>query len=552
MSNEIEEAGPAPAQVEPEAIDAQKGVLQIAALMDLPIEGVTGLAVKLDADLNVTATRLGEVAQRLPIFRINGELVCFLRDGERVEVTPRFFRTWINSHLTIAAKFDKEDGKPIPGTLKTDDAGAILESESFLAGVRKIAAVNRVRLPVVRKSGALEKLPWGYDDETKIYTVPGGLDYATDVSLESAKVGMGRVDGEFPFENQRSIAVQRAANLALFCKHLPGGDGLRPGFLWLGNRVGCGKSVLAKSILYPVIGSAAAAKLKQKEDLDKELEAFMRAGVPYIFLDNVYGGLASASLDQLLTSKKSTGRALGGHSIFEVDNTALVVVTGNRLELNEDAARRFVVVDLFDREEPGTRQIECRLDDDAMLSEQWRGEQLARLWAMVAHWHAMGMPRAQVLLAGYERYSEMLGGIVTAAGYEEPFQTALIPDSISPENAEFLELVELILQDMGAEDEKKFVLEDLVRMARGAELFQDKIGSVQDGVDLVVKRDGIAKGERGFVRDEGLVTASHRASFTKWIKKRMGCHVGREGQRVEFGRREEAKKMRFSVKRLRV
>lgn len=158
--------------------------------------------------------------------------------------------------------------------------------------------------------GTLEKLPWGYDAETKIYTVPGGLDYREDVDLEACRVGFFREFEDFPFSTPRSMAVQVAAMLALFCRHLPGGDALRPGLLWLGNKVGCGKSVLAKASLYPVMGVATAAKLKENESADKELEAFVRAGVSYVFFDNVYGGISLASLDQLLTSKRSTGRAM--------------------------------------------------------------------------------------------------------------------------------------------------------------------------------------------------------------------------------------------------
>jgi hypothetical protein len=432
---------PEPVPDDANVVGVEEGLKAIAAVADLHIAGDGEPVVRVEENLNEVAARLGEIVARLDLYELNGEYVFYDFRGDRRVMDAKIFGTWINQHVLMATKFDKDTGKPLAGRLRLDECAVVLACENFRRGVRRISAVNRVRLPVVRADGKLEKLPWGYDAETGVYTVPGGLDYRTDISLESAKVGLGRVDGDFPFSDARSVAVQRAAGLALFCKHLPGGEGLRPGFLWLGNKPGCGKSVLAKSILYPVMGSAAAAKMKAKEDLDKELEAFVRAGVPYIFLDNIYGGIASASLDQLLTSKRSTGRALGGHQLFEVDNQALVVVTGNRLELNEDAGRRFVVVDLFEKGDPDSREVACRLDDDTMLTDAWRAGQLERLWALVAHWQAAGMPHATTVLPTYERYGEMLGGIVEAAGFAAPFQKAVIPDSISPEKGEFIELV---------------------------------------------------------------------------------------------------------------
>lgn len=531
--------------------DATKAIQDLAKVAGLQLVEDDGApTVRIESDLNVTGRLLGQVISSRDLFEMNGELVFFDWRGERQPMSPKIFCTWINDSVVICERFDKQTGKPIPGMLTMDAASVILSCQNFRRGVRRISAVNRVRLPVIRPDGALEKLPWGYDAQTETYTVPGGIDYATDLSIEAAKVGLGRVDGDFPFTCGRSVAVQRAANLALFCKHLPGGDGLRPGFLWLANKVGSGKSVLAKSILYPVLGSAAAAKLKNKEDLDKELEAFVRAGVPYIFLDNVYGGISSASIDQLLTSRKSTGRALGGHSLFEVDNRALVVVTGNRLELNEDAARRFLVVDLFEKGEPDEREISCRLDDDLMMTDKWRGEQLARLWALVAHWHGQGCPKGAVLLPTYERYGELLGGIVRAAGYEEPFQRAVIPDSISPEKAEFAELMVILVVEMGDLDEKDFTLEDMARCARSAQIFQKHVGTQAEGIKLTIKEDGLGKDERLLAVDRGYMTPQHRSSFGKRIKKEIGTEPVVNGRRIEFGRRHQARKATFTLKRL--
>ncbi|MGD9419535.1 MAG: hypothetical protein Q7R22_011385 [Verrucomicrobiota bacterium JB025] len=503
--------------------------------------------VTIAEDLNETAKRLGEIVSRLDLYELNEDLVYFDFRGACKVMTPKVFCTWINDHVLMAKVYDKKSGDARPGMLGIDQAAVILSSQNFRRGVRGIKAVNHVRLPVIREDGALEKLPDGYDEETETFTVPGGIDYPSDISIEAAKVGFGRVDGDFPFADERGLAVQRAAMLAVFCKHLPGGGGLRPGFLWLGNKPGCGKSVLAKACLYPVLGSASVAKMKAKEDLDKELEAFCRAGVPYIFLDNVYGGLSSSSLDQLLTSETSTGRALGGHALFEAENRALVLVTGNRLELNEDAARRFLIVDLFETGEPDERKYSIRLDDQLMKSDEWRAEQLGRMWAIVRHWHSKGMPKAGKVLPTYERFSETLGGIVVAAGYEEPFQRAEIPDAISPEKSEFNELLSEVLKEMDGMVEKDFTIDDLTRLARAAELFVGKVGTVAEGVKLTIKEDGLIGEERSFAEDKGYLDRRRRTSVGKLFAAYVGQVFKVNGRVVEFGDRPQSRKSTYTV-----
>jgi len=554
------------------------------------VEGDGAPLVRISPDLNETAKLLGQIATRLDIFKLSGELV-FFDDGLMRVMTGRIFRTWINDHVVMATKF-AADGSAVRGTLEVTDAATILDSPNFRRGVRELRGVEHVRLPVLRRmpnaearmtneqpkapdrrSGSgdprsqgkapngdgavgascptfvLDVLPWGYDAETCVYTVDPGWDYDRDVAWEAGKVGLDRIDAEFPFSDERSRSVQRAGELALFCKHLPDGLSLRPGFLWLGNKAGSGKSILAKKALYPVLGKAIPAKLKRGEELDKEMEAFLRARRPYVFLDNVYGGIASSTLDQMLTSKGSAGRAMGGHEVFEADNTALLLVSGNGLELNPDAARRFSVVDLFEKGDPNDRRPKERLDDDVMLTVEWRRKMLGYLFSLVARWVEVGMPRGKVVIPSFERFCELMGGIVTCAGYEEPFQPAVIPDAISPEKEDFSELLDLVLGEMGSEIEREFTLDDLARLARSAGLYTEQVGTLAEGKRLTVKLDGL-KGELASIAEDcGYLEPKHRSAFGK----KMAKHVGQEprakcGRTVEFGKRTQGRKATFTIR----
>jgi hypothetical protein len=298
------------------------------------------------------------------------------------------------------------------------------------------------------------------------------------------------------------------------------------------------------------MGRAAAAKMKKNEDLDKELEAFCRASAPYIFLDNIYGGIASASIDQLLTSTESTGRAMGGHGIFVARNTALLLGTANQIDLNDDALRRFLLIDLFEKGNVAERPEFVTLDDKRMSRDEWRISMLECLCAFVKHWHAEGMPKGTVRLESFESYAELLGGIVEAAGYSPPFKKAVLPDAKSPGQAEFDELLRLVIAEMGEETEKNFTTQDLARLARSAELYKNDIGTEADGKKLTIKEDGLSVAERPMARDCGYMTPTQASAFGKRITKLVGKEPAVDGVKLEFGKRSQSRKASYTVKRL--
>ena len=514
-----------------------------------PVDAAGKVPVMVCPDLNVTAMVLGRIISTRDLFELNGELVYFDFKGDRKFMTATAFRSWINDEVLIYEKRDKED-RPIPTMLTKDAASTILENQNFLRGVRRLAGMNSVRLPVLRPTGELELLPEGYDAQTGVYTTSAGLVYDQTMAVEAAKGWLTRLIGSFPLSDGRSMAVQVAAILSLYVRHLPGGTSLRPGFLWLANKPESGKSVLAKMAQYAVLGRAPAVKMKKGEQLDKEMEAFMIAGVPSLFLDNVYGGIESATIDQMLTSEESEGRAMGGHGLFRAKNSAILYVTGNRLELNQDAERRFLVIDLFERGDPQDRRVskEDVLNDDAMKAPDWRARMLSICWALVANWHAMGMPCGSVERGSFETYSRLLGGIVEAAGYDAPFARAEIPDAINPEQVEFQELLQEVVADMGLEMEKDFTIEDLARLARLAGVMEKQVGTPADGKKLTVKEEKLDKTEASYAVDKGYLTDSQRSSFGKRVKKMVGGELKVKGMRVEFGKRYQARKSTFTIK----
>jgi hypothetical protein len=528
----------------------QLNALAAAAGLAVVEDGAAPI-VPICENVNEMARKLGQIVSRLDMFEMNGELVFFDHRGDRQVMTARTFRTWIADHVVIAKKYDKATGHVADVTsIPILDCATILESQNFRRGVRRIVGVNRERLPVIRPSGALELLPWGHDEQEHVYTTPGGLVYDEEMDVAAGKEWLEKHFRTFPFEGPRSLAVQIAAMLTQYVRHLPGGDGLRPGFMWLGNEPGCGKSVLAKAALYAVLGTAAAAKMKRNEELDKELEAFSRAAVPYIFLDNMYGNLASATLDQLLTSEESMGRSMGSHGVFQARNTAMVLITVNGADLNEDAKRRFVINDLHEKKDSEAREIPFPLTDKVMKSVAWRSRTLAALWSIVRNWYEVRMVYPGKPMRSFEEFTTLMGSIVMSAGYGDPFERVEIKDGTGPQKQDFDELMAAIVEEMGTLAEQTFTLEDIARLARSRELWIEKIGGIEAGKKLTIKEDGLGKEERGLAEDRGYMTPNQRGALTFILKPKAEKLFTVNGRTYEFGKREAGRKAKFPVRLL--
>lgn len=506
--------------------------------------------VRLAGEIVETARHLGQVVSNRDLFFQNEEMVWFDWQGERRVMDANSFRTWVRDRAgcMVYERRDKEDC-PIPVTLTKDAASTILMSEAFKKCVRPLTAMNAVPLPVVRPGGKLELLQPGYDSETGIFTIDTGIKVDTEMDIAAAKANFRRMFQGFPITDERSWSVLLAGFLALYVKHLPGGGGLRPGLLALANKPGSGKSVICKAIQYPVLGRAPTVKMKQGEQLDKELEAMMIAAKPVLFFDNVYGGIFSASIDALLTSEEQEGRAMGGHGTFRARNTALLIVSGNKLEANEDAIRRFLVIDLFEKGDPKTRSVprDELLNDDVMKKKEWRELALSVCYAFVRNWHETGMPEGSITFPTFERFSWLMGGVVEAAGYGNPFVPPEIPDSLNPDAQEFRELMEEVYAEMAGAPSKDFTLQDLARMARRRGIYENKVGTQEDGRKLTIKEDKLTGSDVGFAVDNGYMNESQRSGFGKKIKKHVGTEAKVAGVTLVFGQREQSRKSTYTV-----
>jgi hypothetical protein len=523
--------------------DGPKRPLSVVGDDTVPVVQNTGSILEL-------SRRFGELAPKLDVFSVNGDLVYYDHNRERKLMTGSVFRSWIEEKVLVHGRFDSKSGNPLQESLTKSDATDVLVAPAFLRGVREIKHEVLVKLPVIREDGNLELLEEGFDRETGVYTVPGAFDYDLTWDVAQAKEWFEKWFGAMPYEDDRSKAVMVAGLLLLYVQELPGGDSLRPGFLWEANRPGSGKSLCAKGCCSIVLGLAPVGKNKKREEMDKEIESHLRSKSPVIFLDNLYGALKNATLDQLITSKYQTFREMGGQKIVTMENNAPVLITGNDLEKNDDAWRRYLQCRLFEPGDPADRVVENLLDDDVMQGESWRRDALSSLWAFVRTWDEKGRPKGETTLGSFEAFSRLMGGIVTACGYSDPFEKPEDTEGMSPEQADFAALVRGLYGEMKEEGltSALFGFDDMARMARSLDIFSEMVGDEEYGRREVIKRDKIPAGEQGSVLDLGYLTQQQLQPWAKLMRSKVGQETVCDGVRVRFGnQKSEKRKVKFTV-----
>ena len=442
----------------------------------------------IDATLQIGALAelCGRVLAEEDIFIRGAEIVTVsAKTGEIKPMRPARFCGWIEQHCAI------KNGSRDRNSLSRETAALILEQDNFLSQLRKLQAVHLVRLPVRRFDESVQLLEAGYDAESQIFTVET-LTYATDVSCSEAVKFIVDMLREYPWADlsnngaimeNRSVAVQVAAILGVFCRAMFPAGTARPMFLWISNQQGTGKSRLAQMPLYAVFGDAASTDFPDRqEELEKTLATKAVTMAPYIFFDDVQGSLFSAPLNRFLTAPAHSGRIMGGNrEEYKLPNVSQVFVAGNGVKLSPDLARRALIVDLFCAGDARGRTFEKNITAGWLASSQMRAQILSALWALVQNWTGDGEsgPTHPAPLESFEEWTGVIAEIVKRAGFADPLQPADLPVGGDQESREWRQLL-VALADQVCARTQDFTRIEIVQQARELGLLQDLVGCVND------------------------------------------------------------------------
>ena len=247
----------------------------------------------------------------------------------------------------------KLNGTPVPDGWTTCAPPASLVA-SMLAvgdwrGIRRLVGVTET--PVMRADGTVFQSA-GFDDATGYLYCPNAAYPAVEEcpSRDAAVAALGElldVFSDFPYATPAHASVPIAAILTVVAR--PAVLGAVPAFLFDASTRGSGKTLQCDVVSVICQGrTAARANYPEKdEELEKTLAAYASAGARLILLDNVTRRLGGGPLDAVLTCRDEVEfRLLGKTEIRRLPWRAVMMVSGNNLELAEDTTRRTLMARL--------------------------------------------------------------------------------------------------------------------------------------------------------------------------------------------------------------
>lgn len=437
-----------------------------------------------------------------PIFRREGVVVTIDPDTGLLDpMTATRFLTWVSRYAVVFEdvivgtgknKFPQRQRRTMPEIV----ARATLHSDEFRYGLRALTRVNLVRMPVLRRDGRCELLPEGYDEDSGIYTMPTAVRIDESWDVAKARAILDDYYGEFSWSDMdtatglsRSKSVAIAALVAFYAMNMQALEAARMGFLVRSSSPGGGKSLIIQMAATASYGLPETMTRASEEELRKNLDAAALQGSAYLFFDNLKGHLESALLEAFMTSPVWGGRVMGTQLKFKARKGAILAVTGNNLSLSPDLQRRMLQCDLhvenFDLQE---KQHRRDLNPMVLNRPEVRSELLSAAWALIRHWDKSGRPTAgeparPYRVATFAEWSDLIGGIIQAAGYGNPLvkppeeQQA---DQKTPHQRKLVELLSARLGETGESGEAKdtlaFTFQDIVDCCYESELFEFLMG----------------------------------------------------------------------------
>jgi hypothetical protein len=465
------------------------------------------------------AVLLGQHLSRCGIFRRGEEIVTVDEEGRMEGMSADRFVSWVEKFVTTVKYMGEGIRREM--TMSGDLARKILASDQFRECLRELRGVHPVRMPVWDGEGGVRWLAPGYDEATGIFTGRAVV-YGMEMGLEEARGVFVRYLQGFPWGDipesprdlamavraNRSAAVQVAAMLGTYCRGMFRPGTKRPMILYVANQPGTGKSLSAVMGLAHVFGHVGAAGLpRDEEKMSVLLETAAQSMQPYLFLDDVARGIFSNSLNRFITASVHKGRCFHSNSrMFEVEAVTQVVATGNGIELTPDLQRRCLVVDMFLAGEVQGRRFERLLSEDELASEGSRAELLAACAAVVRAWAEMGCPRSESVLATFEEWSAVMGGLTTVAGWADPLIQPDLPDAGDRQGRTWRLFLARLAGDgiMPGEGSRRFTVAQCLEKAEemvGEDLFdmEDLVGGAKDAAKAFGRRIAAWKGRK--IRD---------------------------------------------------
>lgn len=346
--------------------------------------------------------------------------------------------TEVQRHLSRAALWSrwvnpkgKGEGAALPYEVAADPPMALAIAVSNMGRWETVRPLSGVlTAPSIRPDGSIIQ-ERGWDEVTRFLYEPARHypPIPEDPTQEDARAALSMLrdvfatpgdgfDG-FPFATDAERDVPIANVLTLIAR--PAIDGCVPAFVYDASTPGTGKGLIADTVCLIATGDDMPKGVftDNQEELSKHLGSLILAGVAVAGFDNIDQrmSLSGGVLDAVLTARRPQLRILGKSEAPAIDWHAVVMVTGNNVQIVGDTERRCIKC----RQEPSVERPELRANfrvtNLTAHVREHRPELVRAALTILRAYFVAGRPSVGVApLGSFEDWSRLVAGAIVFAG----------------------------------------------------------------------------------------------------------------------------------------
>jgi hypothetical protein len=412
-----------PDDATPEAVLDERPTIEISTLLHVVVDQAID-ALKYDLD----------------VYQRDGELVRIVRvaeteaDAAHLAGTPQIRRivpATLTEHLTRNARWirlDRRSGRMVETVPASAVVHAVAARGEYL-GIRPIVGI--AESPMLRPDGSIMQ-DAGYDGSTGYVYLPNAefprvADQPTQEDARYALDELADVFKDFPYRAEADRIVPIASILTLLAR--PAIRGSIAAIVLDATTRGSGKTLQADAISLIATGRPAGKMTWPTDEieLEKVLASYALRGAALILFDNITTRFGGGPLDKVLTARDRVElRVLGKSELPSLTWRALVLASGNNVEISGDTCRRVLV----SRLEPTTETPETRTGfaHDPLL--EWVTASRPRLvyaaLTILRAWVVAGRPKLTKRQWGsFEEWTALVPQALMYAGATDPMGAKL-------------------------------------------------------------------------------------------------------------------------------
>lgn len=368
-----------------------------------------------------------------------------------VTIAERYFMPWTN----VYTKFGK---MIVTKSMSTSTANLVLVSDNFKDQMPVINRIFRFPMPHII-NGNLVFPEKGYDKRFGSWMSHNAPEILNpDMPLEEAKKILYFIYCEFCYLSDQDYTHAIARIITPMCRGLyPRYTCRTPLWFLMANREGAGKDFHEgiTSILYegvaieePPIATGEYGASGSNDELRKKLLSAAICGRYKLHFANNKGLIKNSVFEGILTSETFEDRKLGVNDMLTFPNEFEFSLSGNTgISMTPDLYRRTRTINLQLDIEESNKRIFKNPDLHGWVLKN-RGLILSAIFSIIKNWFNKGMPKGSIPFASYVEWSHIVGGIMEAAGYDNPCKKEINFDisSIDIETIEMKSLFELCFE----------------------------------------------------------------------------------------------------------